>query len=268
MVMLLYKNIKEKLPTIMILSVFILCILFFRSCNEISRLKKESDYERQRTEQNLRALNDTIEFYKTNSGVGFKRAISNMSLDELKEYNPSLYKKIKEDGGKVKTIIHTEMVYKIDESIDVSNYLSDLGNNKYSIEFIHNDGKLYIKGNSLFNAEPYIDDSSKANLIITPDKTQLLDFSLNMELTTGIKYEDGIDKIFVTSSSENVQIVELQGTDVSNYINSRYSLSPPQKRKNFSINISAGYGLVFMGDNQINHGPSFQFGIGYNILNF
>jgi flagellar basal body-associated protein FliL len=260
--------ISENIAIVLTLSLFLVTLLLFKSCNKATSLKKEIEYEKQRTKQNLKAFSDSIEFYKTKTGIGYKKAIANMSIKELKKNNEDLYNKIKEEEGVVKTIIQTRIVYKTKEEINAPNYLEELGNNKYSLNFNYRDKTLSFKGNSLFSAIPYIDDSSKVNLTIIPESTQLLNLQLNIDLTTGIKEENGIDKIFIKSNSSNIQIKELYGADVSNYINDKYKLTPPKKRKNFSINFSMGYGLVFAKNNQVNHGPSIQLGFGYNIVNF
>jgi len=257
----------ENITIVLTLLLFLVALLLFRSCNKAALLKKEVEYERQRVEQNLKAFNDSIELYKTKTGVGYKKAIANMSIQELKENNKDLYNKIKEEEGIVKTIVQTKIVYKTKEEVDTPNYLEELENNKYSLNFNYNDDTLSFRGKSLFKAIPYIDDSSKANLTIVPDNTQLSNLQLSINLTTGIKEENGIDKIFIKSNSDNIQIKELYGADVSNYINSKNKLTPPNKRKNFSINLSMGYGLVLK-NNQINYGPSIQLGFGYNIINF
>lgn len=251
---------------LMVVTVIIL-VLFLKSCNDKNQLKKQLDYEKGRSEQNMHALTDTITIYKNKaSEISYKKVIANMSKDELKVFNPSLYDDIKKEGGTVKTIIKT--VIKYVDSGYVINSVSVLDSTKgdYSLGFnyVSEDSSLKINGKSSFSA--FIVNGEKGyGISVTKGATTFDSTIVSFGLTTGIKKENGVDKIFITPSSSKVIISKIDGADVSDYIKNSQIL---KKRKNFSLNVSAGYGVMFTGGNNVMHGPSIQIGIGYNIINF
>jgi hypothetical protein len=100
-------------------------------------------------------------------------------------------------------------------------------------------------------------------LNIKPGNTEFDDIKIKFSLTTGIKDDNGVPRIFVTPSSNKIIVSDISGSDISDYVKSIKT-----KRKNYSVNMSFGYGVIFGGNKQLLYGPSMQIGIGYNIINF
>lgn len=247
-----------------VVSVFILAILLFKSCQDNIGLRTQLKNEKQRSEQNMHALNDTITLYKNRDGdTSYKKTIANMSIDELKEFNPALYKALKAEGGKVRTIVQTEVRYV--DSGSVPNILLDNGDGNYSQKFDYtsSDLVLSIHGRSTFQASVR-NSGNDYTVGVTPGQTIIDSSTVNLGLTVGIKKDGEFDRIFVTPSSSRVIVSKIDGTDVSDYVRQ----ANKQKRKNFSLNLSTGYGVMFARGNTMYHGPFVGIGLGYNIINF
>lgn len=253
--------IKMNWKSLVVLICFLLLIFNLNTCNSNRELKKQLKDEKHRQEQNFKAFNDTIKVYKNKNGqISYKQVIGNMSLDELEKYNPDLYKAITAEGGKVKTIIKTQIEYR--DTGSTKNILVKLDKDRYSLGFYYTspDSVLVINGKSYFYA---ISDSNK--LIVKEDITKFDDVKIKFSIVTGIKKENGYDKIFITPSTDKITITETRGTDVTDYIKNNQN---NQKKNKYSVNISAGYGVTFGKGNKLYHGPGIQIGIGYNILSF
>ncbi|MCK9446044.1 hypothetical protein M0Q50_04040 [bacterium] len=250
--------IKKNWKSVIVLICFLLLIFNLKTCSSNRELKNQLKNEKYRQEQNFKAFNDTIEVYKNKNGqISYKQVIGNMSLDELEKYNPDLYKLIKAEGGKVKTIIKTIIEYR--DTGSTKNILVKLDKDRYGLNFYYTspDSVLVINGKSYFYV---IADSNK--LIIKEDITKFDEVKIKFSIVTGIKKENGYDKIFITPSTDKITITETRGTDVTDYIKNN------QKKNKFSVNVSGGYGIIFGKGNQLYHGPGIQLGIGYNILSF
>ena len=247
---------KQYVNIIMIVVIIILSLLLIRGCQNTKNLKNEN----QRIVNNIEALNDTIREYKNNNGEkSFEKKMSVMTKDELKIYNKSLYDKIVNEDGKVKTIIETRVIF-VDTGSAITK-IAQLDSNKYSAIFDYNslDSVITIKGHSIFYADIKNDSLNKPKIKITPYRTFLDETKVKFDLTIGIK-ETTDDKItvFVTPSSKNITISKLNGTEI--YI-------PKKKDKKFSLNVSIGYGAT-LHEGKLNASPAIIFGLGYNFLSF
>lgn len=246
---------KQYVNIIMIVVIIILSLLLMRGCQNTKNLKNEN----QRIENNIEALNDTIREYKNKNGEkSFEKMITNMTKDELKIYNKSLYDKIVKEDGKVKTIIETKIIY-VDRGTTVTK-IAQLDSNKYSADFNYKslDSVITIKGRTRFYADIKKNVSGKSTVKITPDTTFIDEAKTTIGLTIGTKETDGKISVFVTPNSKNVTITSLTGSEI--YV-------PKKNNKRFSINMSLGYGTN-INSGKINVSPSLIFGIGYNFISF
>jgi len=252
---------------VLILGCAILIIVLLQTCDANRQLKNEIKIEAKRTEQNMKALNDSVEIYKNKKGeVSYDKAIAKMSKEELEKYNPELFKAIKDEGGKVTTIINSGIEYR--DTGSVKNVVAELGENHYSLDFdyVSEDSIISTKGKSLFSVNSFLKDDGDMGLNIIPGITKFIDTKLSFRLTTGIKKDkDGIDRIFITPSSNKLIITDIQGANVTDYMKNNSKSSKPKK---YSLNVSFGYSAVFGKNNQLFHGPGIQIGIGYNIIRF
>lgn len=247
---------------IIILGAVILAIMYFRSCSSNIDLKNYIKSEEARTEQNIKSLNDSVSKYKNKDGdISYDKVIGNMSKDELKQYNPELFDAIKSEGGEVKTVTKYVVEYRDTGYVDNEVNIVDSSKNEYSLdaEYTSKDGVISTDVHSTFFVEPN-------SYNVKPGVTTFKDTKISFGLTTGIKKgEDGIERIFVTPSSDKITISDIQGSDVTDYIKDN---TPKPKSKKFSLNVSIGYGVVFGSGGNVYHGPGAQIGIGYNILSF
>lgn len=225
-----------------LIKIFVIITLIICIFNNVYSIKKDETQK-----QNIIALQDSIKIYKDKNGIGFKKAILRLSKSDLKKYNINLYNDLINESGEVKIITKYKLEYRDTGKIYIINKLEKLTDTNYSLNFNYKDSIKQINGKSYFSLK----DS-----IILPDKTIIDNFSLKLNLITGIKTENGIDKIFIKTKNENVYITNIEGVDISNYY----------KKKKFSINTSVGYGFIF--SDKLYKGPCVFVGIGYNILNF
>jgi len=258
---------KNRTAVLLIVAV-ILVILWFNQCNRTGYFKDQIKFEQQRQEQNMAALTDSIKKYVNKDGdTSYQKPIAEMTLDEIKDNLPVIYDAIVAAGSEIKIITTQKIVYR--DTGSVNNVLNELDKDKYSLAFDYasEDSLLTLKGKSLFTAFPYAADDGKLGLKIFPGKTHFDKTEIKFGLTTGVKKdEDGINRIFVTPSSDKITITDIQGVDLSNYV--KKDDIPPTKKKRFGVGFQIGYGAVFGKNNQLYHGPTISAGINYSIIKF
>lgn len=241
---------------ITVTAIIILSLLLFRSCEKTESIKKE----KQRYENNVEALNDSIRTYKNLADENsFEKLVTVMTKDELKIYNKPLYDKIVKEDGEIRTIIETEVIY-VDNGTTTTT-ITQLDTNKYSADFDYTslDSVLTIKGRSRFYAEIVKDSLGKNTIVIIPDTTFIDEAKAIIGLTIGTKESiDGKIEVFVTPDSKNITISKLNGAEI--YI-------PKKEKTKFTLNVTLGYGTSVY-NKQIVTAPSLNFGIGYNFLSF
>jgi len=261
-------KLKERIFFILLIITTVLLILFLRQCNSTNNWKNKLKQEKFENAQNIHALKDSIkEEYNKNNIKSFSKAIAIMSKEELQENFPDLYNSFKNEFGEVKYITHTIIKYK--DNGQTSNAVVKLDSNHYYVgsNYINKDSTIQIVGKSYFYADILKNDSAY-NLIVKPDITVYDSISFSIGLTTGIKKQDDIYRIFVTPDNKNVNIVSLKGADVSNFINSLEFPKQQMKKKKWSIGPNIGYSILLSKNNQVYHGVSVGISVQYSIFNF
>jgi hypothetical protein len=249
---------------------FVLIIaLLLQTCNSERTLKEQAKSALQLVEQNKASMQDSIKKYKDREGnIGFKKAISEMSMDDLKKERPDLYAGIKAEGSGVKLITKIQYVFR--DTGSTKNTVITLGHDKYALPFTYlsSDSMLSVKGESMFFAKHSVLDKDKGiyDLQITPSETKFSDISIKFGITTGIKKDkDGIDRIFVKPGNDKIAITNIEGEDVSEYI--KKSTPPPSKKK-FGIGPYVGYGVNFGANGLVTYGPSIGLCFSYSLIRF
>lgn len=257
----------KNLQFILMAAVIIILFMYLDSCNKNIHNKSLLQEEKRLAKQNYAALHDSIETYVNKAGEeGYKKAILQMTKEELKEHNPELYEDIKKESGKVVTIIKTKIEYR--DTGSVKNILTKIGDDKYSLAFNYNssDSVFSLKGRSQFYGNIEVIDSAtnKCVLHITPDSTFIDDSKFKFGLTTGVKKDiDGIYRIFVTPSSSNIIITDLKGADLTDY---RKQIL---KSKRFSFGPYIGYGImIHQTTGQFAFGPTIGISLNYSLIRF
>ena len=246
----------------------VLTVIMLQTCQSNKNLKNQIASEKAASNQNLAAKSDSLRTYKDKyDNVGFIKPILQLSKDELKQYNPTLYAELEKELGKV-VIIEKPVIQYVDSG-KVKNTVAKLAENKYSLNFnyISKDKVLDIAGRSIFGAfaTPKLNDVTKFDLSITPGITYLDSTSIKFGLVTGIRQDpDKIYRIFVKPSSPNIKITSLEGAAVSDYLNLKPVAEVPRR---FGVGAYLGYGATIDTKNRTAAiGPSAGFAITYTIF--
>lgn len=262
--------IKNNYKAIFVAVFFIIIMLLLRQCDSTRKWKNQVKAERQKANQNLIALSDSIENYKNkNNKQTYAKVMAEMSPKELKINFPELYQKVKSEIGEVKYVTNTKIIYK--DTGSIKNSVAVLSENYYGLHsnYFNKDSTINLNSISKFYAIVQFlnEDHSKFKLKITPDVTTYEEMSFKFGLTTGVKKDkDGLYKIFVTPDNDKFVITDIKGADVSDLFKDNKN-NIKGKRK-WSIGPNLGYSIVFGKNNQIYHGVSAGISIQYSLLRF
>jgi len=256
--------IKNNILLILSIGLVLFIVLFFNQCKRTTQLKEEIKNQKILTEQNIKAINDSVTFYKNKYGeLVFVKPILKMDIKDIKKLFPELYKKIVSESG-VNTIIIHDVKY-IDTG-SVKNIIKKISKEEYStlFNYISSDSSMTINGESFFLIKIKNNslDSTKFDVDVLNGITKFSNIGLNLNITTGIKKDnDGINRIFVSTDNEHVKITKIEGAEIGDFIT-------PIKKKKFGLGIGIGGSAVFGKNNTFYYGPSIQIGLSYNFLNF
>ena len=252
------------------ISFFIVLFLFLNQCSKTKELKSEIEANQKKNIQNTAALTDSIKIYKTNSGKNaYSKPIAEMTPDEISKFFPDLYKRLKDELGDVKILWNTHIEY-VDTG-SVKNGIIKLDSNKYSLDYVYNskDSCLRFKSTNIFYIEARLADktSNKYNINATPGISTISDLKFNLGITTGIKEENGLYKIFITPDNKNVYISDLKGADVSNMFIKQNPSETNEKPKKWSLGPYIGVGANF---NKTNYmlGVGVGISLQYSLIKF
>ena len=207
-------TLKDILYIIIILLMFGVASTAIRQCHD-----NENAYH-----NNLRALTDTISYYKAKDGdiVAVKTAFI-ARADELKELNKELYEKVKAINGKPNTITNT--VYMQGETEFLPQDTAYVIKHDTLTQIINNGGTLYKDfafNNEWRDLEGYMKlKSDTLGLNITKDVVRF-DYTVAM---------DKNNKIYIKSSNPYVKYNEISGFQL-----------PQQKQKKWGIGPYVGVG--------------------------
>lgn len=248
------KNIKFTLLSIA--AVFL--ILWLKGCSDQANARDLAKRERELAEQNMRAMTDSIRYEKTKNGeLEAVKSSFVTKLEDLEAMNADLYREVKSEMGKVKSLIKAQGEIGRD-SVTMANTLKKYPDGKtFGLTFNDNysDTALTwtLKGESKFSLE---------NNTIFPGKTMIEENKIRVKLVMGFKENKDNYEVFARSASPLVKFNDLDGTIL---IPKKPDLTcPPVKNKRFGLgpNISVGVGQnlkpsIFVG-----------FGLQFNIIKF
>lgn len=233
-------------------------ILWLKGCSDQANAKALAEREREIAAQNMRAMTDSIRYEKTKNGELEAVKSSFVSkLEDLEVMNADLYREVKSEMGKVKSLIKAQGEISRD-SVTMSNTLKKYPDGKtFGLAFsdTYSDTALTwkLKGESKFSLE---------NNTIFPGKTTIDENSIRVKIVMGFKDNKDNYEVFARSASPLVKFNDLDGTII---IPKEPDITcPPVKNKKFGLgpNISVGIGQnlkpsIFVG-----------FGLQFNIIKF
>lgn len=237
-----------------LLVLIITCIILLMIVGALREVVADEKRETQRQIANIESLQDSVREYRTENGkLGFEKLSLQINLDQLKKLNKDLYDELEEERGNIKTVIQTEYVV-VAETVWVDNKV-DVLDGLYKLTFLsenRNDGGYRkLGGYSTFRWD-------KESNMPYDSKTIITDDVLSMNLSTGIREEDGKLTIFVKTDYPNVRFSNIEGAVLDeNFIN------PKETGKNFGLGFHFGYGMSDVGLT-----PYLGVGVNYNIIQF
>lgn len=253
---------KDNRQFILIAALGIVCMLWFRSCNQASKEKAALEIQQKVTEQNNRALTDSIKHVKDKAGdIEAVKSSFVSKLSDLGQLNKDLYAESKKEIGELKALIKGN----IDASsgdVVMSNELKKYPDDKtFGLLFektkVDSGMTWTINGESKFKLE---------NNTIFPGQTEIFNNSMKLKIVLGFKENEKDYEVFARSSNPNVKFDELSGVL---FIPKKPDpiLSPPAKDKKFGLGIHLGYGVGFL-NKQLMLTPYVGVGVSYNIIKF
>ena len=263
----MWKKFLDNIQAILIITGFLILLLFFNQCNTTRKLKNELKLQKQVTEQNMAALNDTITVYKNKAGQSsYSKPIADMSPQEIEKYFPDLYKRLKAEMGEVKVIWKTIIEYR--DTGFVKNAIVQLDSNKFSLNYNYysKDSSLHILSTNTFFADPILIDKETNKYTVKTNSgiSTINDFNLKLGFTTGIKKENGLNRIFITPDSKNTTVTLIEGADVSKLLN---PIPAPSNNKKWSVGPYIGFGMTFT-NGAYHIGPGVGISVQYSLLKF
>lgn len=224
--------------TILAIGLFILAILFLRTCDSNRRLKQEMAAQKAQFAQNTAALTDTVKAYKDKAGrIEYMISSYVTDIDGLKSMNKDLYDEVRNINGKVESIIKSQTKASLPPSIAGSSlfrYTDDT--NKYGIKFsyTYNDLGLHTKVAGISSFRYF--QKSFFNEQTTIDTNQI-----SMDLTYAFTRIGDTLKAVGKCPSKYVSISGIQGSYI---IDSKSAILDIPKKRRWNISVSAGYMYV------------------------
>jgi hypothetical protein len=254
---------KDNSQFLLMAALAIVCMMWFRSCDQSKKEKAAMEVQQKLTEQNNRALTDSIKFVKDKAGdIEAVKSSFVAKLSDLESLNRDLYNESKKENGKLLSIIKSSLTAS-SGNVVISNELKKYTDGKtYGLFFekIKTDSGMIwnIKGESKFKLE---------NNTIFPGQTEIFNNQMKLKIVLGFKTEKNGDyRIFARSGSPNVRFDSLE----SAILIPKHPdplLNPPTKNKKFGIGLQIGYGIGTI-NKQVVLTPFVGVGISYNILKF
>ena len=240
-------------------SLVVIAMLFFRQCGQITNLEQKND-------QNLKALSENTEVIKNKGNeLTYQKTLVVGSAKDLKllqgKYG-DLEKALKKEKGKVKVITKVEIKYELGEVTINNELLDSCVTDHYCLIWRHITETRQLEGITNFK----LNLDSMNNLSIIPGTTDIKKDVVKIDLITGIKTENGVDKIFITPKSPGIIIGDVTGAIIEN-IGGGGNVST-KKPKRLSLAAHIGYGPSWdMVTGVVKMTPNISIGLSYSIIN-
>tara|TARA_R100000700_G_C3149221_1_gene128409 strand:- start:31 stop:828 length:798 start_codon:yes stop_codon:yes gene_type:complete len=244
---------------LMIAGCAVMIMLLFRQCGEISDLEQKND-------QNIKALSEQTQVLKNKDNeITYQKTLvvgSSKDLKSLQGKYADLQKELKKEKGKVKVITKVEVKYE-QADITIDNELLDsCASDHYCLIWKHLTESRELEGVTNFK----LNLDSLNNLSIIPGVTNIQKDIVKIDLVTGIKTEDGVDKIFITPKNPNVIIGDVTGAILSGGAGGGNISTKKPKRLSLAAHI--GYGPSWdLGTGAVRMTPNISIGLSYSLIN-
>ena len=228
-------------------AVAIVLILFLAGqCKRNTDLQRENRIQ----EQNIAAANDSIKTYKNKNGeLTSEKAVWILTEKELKEENEGLYKKVKDQDGKIISLNNVVFQLKQDTAIlhDSIRYLKSvigkaiyLGDQTWKLPW-----ELHYRWDSK-NFDDFYGHTIVRLDTVTREvihKNTILDKRFgNIELTFGEKVVDGKFNVYVTTSYPGLSAESLEGYFLDP--NSNKNIQKLIEKKHWFTGFSVSFGIT------------------------
>ena len=234
-----------------------LLVLHFR--NEAKHFERQSKIH----QNNIAALQDTLETYKDENGYMNAQRLALVSdLSNLKSLNSKLRDKVQEQQDKLDlNVISGDLSLTSDTVFVDSTESARIDSNKYKLDWSHRNsgdwGESIVSGYNTFSISPEL-DIFNSNTVITQNTTDL-------NVTTGFReITEGPDKgkieVYMRSDHPNVEFNNLQGA----ILNPDKYFEGKVERSRWSIGPSIGYGL----NTDLELKPTLNISLQYSVIRF
>lgn len=252
---------KDNRQFVLLAALIVVCMLWFRQCDNTKKQKAEAERQELINAQNIRALNDSIRYVKNKAGdIEAIKSSFVAKLSDLEKLNKDLYAESKKEMGNLKALIKggfTGGVGNVVISNELKRYPDGI---TYGLTFKDtkiDSGMVWkIDGESKFKWE---------NNTIYPSTTIINSNTMKLKMVLGFKENKDNYEVFARSASPNVTVDELSG--VLLIPKKPDLLTPVAKKKKFGLGVQVGYGIGFM-DKQLRLSPYVGVGLSYNLINF
>ena len=249
---------KSRVFTILIIVVLIAFSAY--QCSRIEELKRQRDI----SDQNIIALNDSITYHKTKNGeIQAEKAILVADKKTLKDLNEDLFKRLKEQEGKVIDLTHAVIQLRLD-STTLRKYLVE--KDKQIERLLKIDDHTYAAPWSLtyrydstnfdiFKGRTYIGVVNKDPLELAHVDTEMTQRLTQIDLEFGTKVVKGLFNVYIKSAYPGFTVAQLDGVfidpntndDIKGLIRERHWFQGfgigPQITMGFNVT-TGKYGLV------------------------
>jgi len=253
----------------MLVSMIILASLFFKGCDENSKLRIEISIR----DNNIIALEDTVRTEKTRNGeMQQVKTILMADVKNLKDLNEDLHKEVKNQKSKVFYIskIAAQLNDKLKNFSPPGEHIYDpvtgFDDISWNFDTVGNDWGRKISGKTSFKVTSTCDGYT-----IDPQDNTIESLSYNFSITTGIKESErfpGGLEIFVNSSYPGMVFDKINGSIVDPLDFKKYL--PAEKPKKWSIGpyVGLGYGITLQQNPQFVPNLGIGVGIQYKVISF
>lgn len=240
-------------------------IILINTCGNNSDLKDVLD----RKNRNIEVLNDSIETVITKNGK-LESSIGAYEgyIDEIEQYNKELFKKLKEEKGKLVTF--NRIIFRLkQDSADLAKQVDELKkllenkkvndstwNMDWTLHFVYDSLNYDIfYGRTQVGIQGEIPKAFLENITLKHNNTWLLNRESEMDFTWGQKYERGKLKVFARTGHPAFQAKLLEGVYVDFNKKDHWFTG-------FSVGPQLGVSYDFL-----NNQPAITIGVGaqYNI---
>jgi hypothetical protein len=251
----------KKQRNILLIVLLLLVFSAWFGLNRFSNIKTDLAI----SEQNNRALSDSVRYEKTKSGK--LEAVKNILIadkKDLADLNAELAKELKEEKGKVKEIYKFITIIKHD-TIYIPTYLIKYADGSNGLIWQHDtiynkDNERHLAGVSRFKV-----DSLGT---ITPMGTLITRDDIMFSLVTGLKENGDNIEIFIRSDYPGFKALKIDGAIIDPKKHPVVKKFTKQKRFGIGPYVGIGLGINTIPNTNVGVGLQMGIGIHYDIIKF